>query len=135
MMMQKSFLSVTDRSQNLVIISASALGLYVFTTVVSTFMQTKLLTESSSKPYLDSEHEHEHEHEHESSTKEQNSIEYHIKNTERNRRVLQGAYNLLEKPWGFQNCHIASLLAAMRPSPFLLGGDRAVLVRRTVSQS
>ena len=60
-------------------------------------------------------------------------VEYIFKNTERNKRLLYGANGLLENPWGFENCHFASILAAMRPSPFRFGDDRALIVRRRVS--
>jgi len=62
-----------------------------------------------------------------------NHVELYFKNTERNKRLLSGATHLLQNPWGFENCHFASFVASLRPSPFIIGDDRSILVRRKVS--
>ena len=126
--MSKAFTPFVNKSNNFILISASALGLYVFTAIVSTtkteYLRRNERDESTSI-----------------TKKERNkkckanvdNIIYCIKNTERNKRVLKGANDLLKKPWGFENCHFSSVLATMRPSPFRFGTERALLVRRRVS--
>lgn len=45
-------------------------------------------------------------------------IEIITQQTERNRRILASANDLLSEPHGFGNNHFASMLAQLRPSPF-----------------
>uniref|UniRef100_A0A7S2I4B1 AB hydrolase-1 domain-containing protein n=1 Tax=Helicotheca tamesis TaxID=374047 RepID=A0A7S2I4B1_9STRA len=57
-------------------------------------------------------------------------VELFNRETERNRKILSDTefQTLLRRPWGFTNCHFASLLAQVRPSPFL--GKWGRLVKR-----
>jgi len=57
-------------------------------------------------------------------------VEVHSQKTERNLKILSAATDLLSGPWGFQNRHVASALAQIRPSPFW--GTWGKLVNRRV---
>ena len=57
-------------------------------------------------------------------------IEIITKPTERNRRILASAQDLLSEPHGFDHNHFASMLAQLRPSPFR-GSWGKKAIRRT----
>lgn len=62
-----------------------------------------------------------------------NTMELLIKDTTpRNQKIRQDLLdeNLVEEPWGFRNCHFASIMAAIRPSPFHFMNKNHYLVKR-----
>ena len=59
---------------------------------------------------------------------EGNDMEIHFMPTYRNRKIVRSAIGLHIQPWGFSNRHFATLLAQIRPSPFLF--ERGIATRK-----
>jgi hypothetical protein len=57
-----------------------------------------------------------------------NAMEIHFMPTYRNRKIVSRAIGLHIQPWGFGNCHFATFLAQIRPSPFLI--HRGIATRK-----
>jgi len=57
-----------------------------------------------------------------------NDMEIHFMPTFRNKKIFGSAIGLHIQPWGFTNRHFASLLAQVRPSPFLI--HRGIATRK-----
>jgi len=54
-------------------------------------------------------------------TERTKGIEIHCSATPRNKKILRDAVELSSvEPWGYSNCHFASILAQLRPSPFIM---------------
>ncbi len=56
---------------------------------------------------------------------EEHALEVFFSATPRNEKIIADAVGLRIEPWGFSNPHLASFLAKMRPSPFILHRDVA----------
>ena len=48
-------------------------------------------------------------------------VDIYCSATPRNKKILSDAVDLSSvEPWGYSNCHFASILAQLRPSPFIM---------------